>query len=334
MGKSPMKKQIRLAVAALSLTTLLARSADAPPVFSGTAVETMDSGGYTYVLIDGGTQKMWAASFPVAVKTGEKVVVASGYEMQDFQSPTLNRKFDRILFVSSMQVGTNNNATAGLPAGHPDVKNAVPAAAPVDGIKGTVVETMNAGSYTYVKVESSNETVWAAANRFLVAKGDTVTVPRGQIMKDFSSPTLKRTFKEIYFVGHIEVQGAAEKTSGIKWTPTDVPSTALTAATKITPPAGGKSISEINAQRKKLAGQDVIVKGRVTKFVSGVLDRNWIHIVDGSGSDPAADLTVTTADTAAVGDVVTARGKVAIDQNFGSGYAYSVLVEKASVTKE
>ncbi len=314
---------------------LLCSAADMPSVqasvLQGTAVETMDSGGYTYVLIDAGTQKIWAAAFPFVVKPGEKVVVNSGYEMDDFQSPTLDRKFDRIYFVSSMTVGTNGNVSASLPAGHPDIRQSAPSLVPPsDGIKGAVVETMNAGGYTYVKVESGKEAIWAAANRFQVKVGDKVTVPRGQVMKDFTSPTLKRTFKEIYFVGHVFVEDKEDAST----TKSQSDGMTVPAITKqIVLPSGGKRLSEVYENRKALAGKEVLVKGQVTKFTADVLDRNWIHISDGTGEDNPVDMVVTTTDTAAVGDLITVSGKVAVDQNYGSGYAYPVLIEKASVQK-
>ena len=56
---------------------------------------------------------------------------------------------------------------------------------------------------------------------------------------------------------------------------------------------------------------------------------------DGSGTAEKADndITITTADTVAVGDVVTAKGKVLVDKDFGAGYAYPVIVEDAKVAK-
>ncbi len=44
-------------------------------------------------------------------------------------------------------------------------------------------------------------------------------------------------------------------------------------------------------------------------------------------------MTVTTADTAAVGDVVTVTGTVKLDKDFGAGYAYPVMIEDAKISK-
>ena len=57
---------------------------------------------------------------------------------------------------------------------------------------------------------------------------------------------------------------------------------------------------------------------------------------DGSGDAAAGtnDLTVTTEDTAELSDQVTVTGTLVVDQDFGSGYKYPLLVEKATITKD
>jgi len=42
---------------------------------------------------------------------------------------------------------------------------------------------------------------------------------------------------------------------------------------------------------------------------------------------------VTTDDMPAVGDVVTVKGTVFKDKDFGAGYKYNVIMEKASISK-
>ena len=87
------------------------------------------------------------------------------------------------------------------------------------------------------------------------------------------------------------------------------------------------------ANRAKLAGKPVTVRGTVVKFNGGILDRNWLHVQDGSGkaADGTNDITVTTDAVAKVGDVITVTGTVAVDKDFGSGYAYALMLEKAKI---
>jgi hypothetical protein len=95
-------------------------------------------------------------------------------------------------------------------------------------------------------------------------------------------------------------------------------------------------IADIWAQRTSLAGKRVTVTGKVVKYNGAILDRNWLHIQDGSGSasDGTNDIAVTTTDEANVGDTVTATGTVGLDRDFTAGYQYPVMLEQAKVTKK
>lgn len=80
-----------------------------------------------------------------------------------------------------------------------------PMAAPATQMTtGTVVETMDAATYTYVRVKTSSGDIWAATGQFKVAVGDKVSVPLEMPMENFQSNTLKRTFPVIYFASHID----------------------------------------------------------------------------------------------------------------------------------
>ena len=86
--------------------------------FSGKVVETMTTSGYTYVLVDTGSKKLWAAATQFAVKVGDNVAVASSAPMPNYHSKTLNRDFDLVYFTGSITVNGGPAASA-LPPGHP-----------------------------------------------------------------------------------------------------------------------------------------------------------------------------------------------------------------------
>ena len=65
---------------------------------SGKVVETMDGGGYTYLLLANGSEKNWIAVPLMKVRVGEQLTLIPGYEMKNFTSRGLNRKFDKIMF--------------------------------------------------------------------------------------------------------------------------------------------------------------------------------------------------------------------------------------------
>jgi len=97
-----------------------------------------------------------------------------------------------------------------------------------------------------------------------------------------------------------------------------------------------KTVEEIVTQRTELKDKPVLLRGKVVKFNPGIMGKNWVHLRDGTGSDAkeSNDVLVTTQDMAGLGDVVTVRGTVRIDKDFGSGYAYAVLIEDATITPD
>jgi hypothetical protein len=64
------------------------------------------------------------------------------------------------------------------------------------------------------------------------------------------------------------------------------------------------------------------------------MKKNWIHLQDGTGDAGNNDLVVTSDDLPKVGDVVTASGTLYNDKDFGGGYKYKVIIEKAGIKKE
>ncbi|MEJ2700728.1 MAG: hypothetical protein P8Z70_13860 [Desulfuromonadales bacterium] len=92
---------------------------------SGKVVETMDSGGYTYVQVDTGKEKVWAAAPQFKVKVGDPVVIPKGMAMHNYHSKTLNRDFDLVYFVNAVMVGGAQPAETlnktQMPKGHPPV---------------------------------------------------------------------------------------------------------------------------------------------------------------------------------------------------------------------
>jgi len=98
---------------------------------------------------------------------------------------------------------------------------------------------------------------------------------------------------------------------------------------------GGKTVAEVYAEKDALAGQKVTVRGKVVKANAGIMGRNWLHVRDGSGAEGTNDLTATTAaDLPAVGTTVLLTGTLALDQDFGMGYQYPVIVQDAELTVE
>jgi hypothetical protein len=101
------------------------------------------------------------------------------------------------------------------------------------------------------------------------------------------------------------------------------------AVVKVEPCADCITIAKLLAGKQAYGGKVIKVKGQVTKYNAGIMGKNWVHIQDGTEFEDGFDLTVTTNGTAAMGEIVTFEGKIALDKDFGYGYSYPVMMEDA-----
>lgn len=216
-------------------------------------------------------------------------------------------------------------------------------AAAGDVVEGKVLETMDAATYTYMRLQTANGETWAAIPKTTITVGSTQKVVNASVMDGFESATLKRKFDRIVF----GTLGSADPAAPAKAAPASTPPAAAVPASPLaaTPPAqikvskatgaDAKTVAEVWAEKAALKGKTVVVHGQVVKATRGVLQKNWYHLRDGSGSEAKLDndITVTTQADAAVGDVITIKGTVALDRDFGAGYTYGALIEEATIQK-
>jgi hypothetical protein len=157
-------------------------------------------------------------------------------------------------------------------------------------------------------------------------------------MRDHHSKTLDRTFELIYFVGRIETEGSTEESSkspSINAGGSGSEALRTLDLSDIAKADGGKTVAEIFDEGGELAGQEVVVRGRVTKFSARILGTNFLHLRDGTSSkDGRNDLTVTSETVVEVGSLVLVRGVLSANKDFGYGYKYDLIIEGASVVQE
>ena len=229
---------------------------------------------------------------------------------------------------------------------------------PAKGFAGTVVETMGTDQYTYMNIDSGDRKTWVAGPKMEVAKGDIVTIPPGGLlMENFESPTFKRTFPEIFFVGQARkgrMPGVSKDAlpgtelpprhppphpraaGGLPKDHPALPGEAAAAAGIVTGkyaaelPAGPATpIPDVIAKAADLKGKTVRVRGVVSKVNANILGRNWVHVQEGTN-----DLTVTTADLPVLKDAVAVSGVVDTKADFGSGYKFDVMLIDARIARD
>ena len=75
---------------------------------------------------------------------------------------------------------------------------------PAGKITGKAKEVLSGGGFTYVLIGAEKGDTWVAVPQTKVAVGETCSVAEGQVMQNFPSKTLNRTFREIVFSPGIE----------------------------------------------------------------------------------------------------------------------------------
>jgi len=92
---------------------------------SGKVIETTNAAGYTYLLVDTGDKKVWAAAPQFAVQAGDSITIAGAMPMPNYHSKTLNRDFEVVYFTSSVRLNgkapAGSDNPAGLPKNHPPI---------------------------------------------------------------------------------------------------------------------------------------------------------------------------------------------------------------------
>ncbi len=223
---------------------------------------------------------------------------------------------------------------------------------PPMSVKGQVLEVMEVESFTYLRLNTQDGEIWAAVVNAHLKKGANVTIKNVVLMNNFESKSLKKVFPTILF-GELGTSGnsalgidkymsvahpgltPAPAHAGLPRIKDAVASSTAQSDEHIPKASGANAmtIEEIVSKAAALKGQPVLVRGKVVKYNAGIMGKNWIHLRDGSGAEArnTNDILVTTTDQVKTGDVITVRGVIATDKDFGAGYSYKVLIEEARV---
>ena len=203
---------------------------------------------------------------------------------------------------------------------------------------------MNSGGYSYVYLQKKDgKKVWVAVMDTPVKVGSQMSFKPGMEMINFESKSMKRTFDKIIFSegpltkpasdakvsDPMKDQGVSPGSKGAS-----APKEGKISVTKAT----GRNATTVEGaylNSAKLDKKKIVVKGKVVKVSIGIMQKNWIHIQDGTGSQAKGthNLVCTSQEMADVGDIVTVTGTLAKDRDFGGGYRYGAIIENATFKK-
>lgn len=197
--------------------------------------------------------------------------------------------------------------------------------------KVTVNEVLNTERYTYLQVEEEGEKYWIAISKREVAEGDTYYFKGGLMKKNFFSQEFNRVFETLYLVSNFWKQpsgseAALDEAFAQMNTAQGAPNLEVQPG-DIQLAEGAIPLAELIANKTQYSNQLVKVTGKCVKVNPMIMNRNWVHLKDGSGE--GVDLTVTTAEQIPLGAVVTLEGTIALNKDFGAGYRYDIIMEEA-----
>jgi hypothetical protein len=219
-GTAPLTTQPAALTAPLQTEAVKQPKPETPPL-AGKVLETMNSGGYTYISLEKDGKSGWVAVPVTNVIVGQEVAVIPGLEMGLFSSKSLNRSFDNIIFSPGLVTDAKKQSTLDqpaaetamkLPPGHQAVdrknkpKGMAAMLASTGGettthLSGKVTETVDAGGYTYINLEKDGKQTWAAVPTMKATVGEEMVLQPGAVMKNFTSKSLNKTFESVVFSG-------------------------------------------------------------------------------------------------------------------------------------
>jgi len=196
-----------------------------------------------------------------------------------------------------------------------------------------VSEILPASRYLYLNVKEGPEEFWIAVRKQDIKIGGTYYYKRALLKTNFESKENQKVFDKIYLVTNLV---SADHASSQKSMENVVPSKMESAEKKperITdePPGkiidveGSVKIADLVKNAKKYAGKTIQISGECVKINPGIMDRNWIHIKDGSQDD--FDMVITSDTYVSEGTVITMKALVSLDKDFGAGYTYDLILE-------
>ncbi len=211
------------------------------------------------------------------------------------------------------------------------------------------LETMNAAGYTYVKVDEGGNVYWVAGPTADVKVGSTVAYIEQMVMQDFTSKSLKRTFDQLMFASTLIPAGESSNTAkkdhdcdtcgtdnmaksapanGSKQKPVE-PKEPI----KVAKASGSYTVEELYTKKAQLKDKKVKVNAKVVKVSKNIMNKDWIHLQDGTGNGSSSDIVVTAINSNVnVGDVVLAEAVLNTDIDFGYGYFFPVILQDGQFT--
>ncbi|NCO62809.1 MAG: hypothetical protein GW839_05660 [Flavobacteriales bacterium] len=199
-----------------------------------------------------------------------------------------------------------------------------------------VNEILPTSKYIYLNVTEGEETYWLATRSMEAKVGETYYYKEGLLKTNFESKEYNRVFDKVYLIGSlvsanhantVKVETVGDYSNTNQSQKEDIPMH----AEKMVQTKGSIKIANLVKDPKKYEGKTIQLDGICTKINAGIMDRNWIHIKDGSQDD--FDLVITTDAYVPEGAAFTMKAVVVLNKDFGAGYKYDLILEQGVIVK-
>lgn len=191
-----------------------------------------------------------------------------------------------------------------------------------------VEEILNTEKYSYLNVKEEDEQFWIAISKSDVKLGEIYIYKGGLLKKNFFSREFNRVFETVYLVSKIRKKHRHTKLAANKGGSIPHGESLPDLEVGIIQLAEGSvSLANIFSNKEKYSGQNIKITGKCVKVNPMIMNRNWLHIQDGSGE--GLDLTVTTTENVPLGAIISMQGTITLDKDFGAGYRYDIIMEGA-----
>lgn len=270
----------------------------------------------------------WLALPLIESKAGDIFYFESGLPMGVFQSKELKRTFKQILFLSYVSTTAEVSEKTVLPLPIFDtIKNDEPPA-----IVHTVLvkEVLQTSGYTYLRVVEDKKEEWLAVVKIQAKAGQTFHFDDAAPMSNFTSKELNRTFPEILFLAKLDPGPAPAKVETITYSKAGGDAKNKKPGKKYAPAKTVSNIAELLENKKKYSNKRIRITGEVSKYSSGIMGHNWLHIKDGSAYLGKDDIVITSEQEFKIGEKAVFEGLLSLDKDFGSGYFFEVIMENAA----
>ncbi len=195
-----------------------------------------------------------------------------------------------------------------------------------------VNEILPTEKYVYLNVNEGSDNYWVAVRSMDVKIGETYYFKDGLLKTNYESKEYNKIFERVYLVSNL-VAAKNHGTNELIIQNSKVINSAKQDiemhTEKVKPQQGVTKISELVANPKSFEGKTVIISGICTKVNPNIMNRNWIHVKDGSQDN--YDLVITSDTFIPEGKSFTMKAIVVLNKDFGAGYIYDLLLEQGEL---